>query len=128
MDPAALMQQQLQKNFPKFGNVRKPCIYQVMDTALYDAGSGTPIENVEEEFPLLAILDVLSTALRSNLQVDEDENRARELMVFIFPALDLPVMPKNGDRIITEDSRKWKIIAPVPDPAGAHWETVVRPW
>ena len=128
MDPAALMQQQLQKNFPKFGKIRKSCIYQVMGDALYDAGTGAPIENVEAEYPLLAVFDVLSTSLRSNIQVDEDEARARELMAFIFPALDLPVTPKNGDRIIMEDSRKWGVISPVPDPAGAHWELVVRPW
>ena len=127
-DPQAILQQQLKKNFPKFGNIRQPVIYQVMATALYDPGVGIPIDNVEAEYPLMVIFDVATLGAQGNVQVDEDTTNVRELRVALFPALDLPVTPKNGDRIIKEDSSEWGVVGVIPDPAGAHYELVIRPW
>lgn len=122
------MQQQLQKNFPKFGNIRKPCIYQEIDSAYYDAGSGSVIKNIVSEHPLMAIFDEASTGAVSNINVDEDTSRVRELKVAIFPALDLPITPKNHDRIVMENSSVWSVCGNIGDPADAHYELVIRPW
>ena len=127
-DPGQILQDQLKKQFPKFGSIRKSCIYRQMDSSGYDADSGlvTPVE--VGQFPLMIIFDNASGAAMMNIGLAEDTSIIRNLKVAIFPALELPIEPHEGDIITREDSSQWAVIGIIPDPAKAHWELVVRPW
>ena len=127
-DPGQILQEQIQKNFPKFGSIRRSCIYRQMDSFTYDADSGVSVPQEVSQHPLLIVFDNASAGATANIGLAEDTSVIRNLKVAIFPALDLPVEPKEGDIIIREDSSQWAVIGVIPDPAGAHWELVVRPW
>ena len=126
-DPRDTLQQQLQKNFPKFGNIRKLCLYQEMASGLYDAGTGSTIENVVSENPVWIIFDSVTQAALSSIKASVETSNIKELQVAIFPTLDLPIDPKERDKIIREDTIVWQVIGVIPDPAEAHWELVVQP-
>jgi hypothetical protein len=127
-DPGQILQEQIQKNFPKFGSIRRSCIYRQMGSADYDADTGTVNPEEIAQFPLLAIFDNATSSAMSNLNIDLDGTTIRNLKVAIFPTLDLPIEPKEKDIIVREDSSQWVVVGVIPDPAKAHWELVVRPW
>ena len=127
-DPGQILQEQIQKNFPKFGSIRRSCIYRQMGSADYDADTGTVNPEEIAQFPLLVIFDNVSPSALSNLNLQADSEATRNLKVAIFPALDLPIEPMINDIIVREDSSQWAVIGVIPDPAKAHWELVVRPW
>jgi hypothetical protein len=127
-DPGQILRDQIQKNFPKFGSIRQSCIYRQMNSADYDADSGLVTPDEGGQYPLLIIFDNASAGAMSNVGLAEDSSIIRDVKVAIFPALDLPIEPQIGDIIIREDSSQWAVIGVIPDPAGAHWELVVRPW
>jgi hypothetical protein len=127
-DPGQILQDQIQKNFPKFGSIRQACVYRQMDSFTYDADSGTSFPQEVSQHPLLIIFDTATASSLGEIGVAEDSSVIRNLKVAIFPALDLPITPKEGDIIVREDSSQWSVIGVIPDPAKAHWELVVRPW
>jgi len=47
--------------------------------------------------------------------------------VAIFPALNLPVVPKIRDIIVDPSLREWEVQVVVGDPVDAHFELRVRP-
>jgi len=105
--------------FVKYG-ATKTCVYQSMEDTSYTPGNA-PIKPVESSYNLEIVFDkILAT------QVDGETIRFID-RVAIFPALDLPVVPKINDLIVDPSLREWEVQDVIEDPVDAHFELRVRP-
>lgn len=124
-DPMELAQKLMQKNFPKFGNFRRPCIYDEMDDSNYNTGSGGATEVIlsTQEFVQIIFDDpaAYSESFGDNVTVKTTDK------VAIVPSLDLDVEPKVKDQIIDPNSITWVVEAIGTDPGPIHYELLIRP-
>ena len=105
--------------FIKYG-ATKSCVYQSMDDASYTPGND-PLKPVLSSHNLEIVFDKVVASL-----VDGSTIRFID-RVAIFPALDLPVVPKINDLIVDPSLTEWEVKDVLGDPVDAHFELRVRP-
>jgi hypothetical protein len=126
-DPGALAANLLQKNFPKFGTFRKLCTYKDVADPIHDPSTDevTPVTNSSTQ--IYIIFDEFNFTLTQAAIMQGDESNIISVdRKAIFPALDLPVVPKVHD-LIVEGSTTWRVMGLSRDPKPAHHELHVRP-
>ncbi len=106
------------KFFVKYG-MTKACVYQSMLESSYTGG------NVSKPVASSHNLDIVFDQIQASL-VDGSTILSID-RVAIFPALDLPVVPKISDLIVDPSLKEWEVQNVVEDPADAHFELRVRP-
>ena len=126
-DPGELAAKLIQENFPKFGSFRKDAVYQVTGDDVVDPVAGTSTHTILAEYPLMLIRDVATGSLLQAAGVADDDPVVKKLRVAIFPALDLPVKPKDRDFIKIEGVR-WLVLGDSPDPQPAIHQLVIKPY
>jgi len=125
-DPGKLMRDLLQKNFSKFGSIRRLCDYSSMQDPVYDADTKEVTVTATSVESVYIIFD--SIALNSIFMKQEDDVTPLSIdRLAIFPKLDLLVTPHVGDMIEDDDGVVWNVIGIGVDPAGAHYELHIRP-
>jgi len=112
--------------FAKYG-ATKACVYQSMLESSYTAGNVT--KPIDASYSLDVVFDALGGgSLQKYQQMLNDGSTIRAIdRVAIFPALNLPVVPKIGDLIVDPSLTEWEVKAVSEDPVNAHYELWVRP-
>lgn len=106
----------------------KTCTYQSMLVPGYSGGEVT--EGIDVSVPGIEILfDALGSTAAGRFQITLNDGSAVRSIdrVAIFPALDLPVVPRINDLIVDPSLSTWKVKAVSEDPVDAHYELWVRP-
>ena len=115
---------EVQKYWPIFiqNGLTKSCTYQVTPKQVYDPNSGTVTGPPTATYPIEVIFDEFSS-----LAIDGEAIRVIDRKA-LFPVLDLPVVPRIDDRIVSPSNVTWRIVSgPPSDPADAHYSLHVRP-
>jgi len=94
----------------------------------YSVSTGNVVDVVTDSHPLNVIWSDFNFTKNSAQEMKFDDSTILSIDRFIiYPALDLPVSAKVGDRVVDDSSDTWSIIAVGLDPALAHYELHVRP-
>lgn len=104
--------------FVKYG-ATKSCVYREMAGSTYSGG------NVSKAIISSTNLEIIFDKVVASL-VDGSTILVID-RVAIFPALNLPVVPKINDVIVDPSLREWEVKDVVEDPVDAHFELRVRP-
>lgn len=129
-DPKALIQNLLQKNFPKFGGIRLSCTYKsVVFPASYNATTGVVTNTASTDYiGINIIFDEITKTINIYPKFKRDDESILSVdKVAIFPALDLPVEPKVGDIIVDPSNVNWKVQGVSTDPAKGSYGLHIRP-
>jgi len=112
--------------FVKYG-ATKTCVYQSMLESSYTGGNVT--KPIESSHTLEIVFDALGGGSRQKYQQVLDDGSTIRVIdrVAIFPALNLPVVPKINDLIVDPSLKEWEVKAVSEDPVDAHFELWVRP-
>lgn len=121
MDAGKLTQKLVQKHFPKFGSIRQLFTYQEMGEPTYDGGDVT--EHILNTYQVYMIMSDISTY---GIFKNEDTAILSIDKSVVFPALDLPVVPKINDKIAL-NQYTYTIIGIAEDPAAATYQFHIRP-
>jgi hypothetical protein len=127
-DPGELAARLVQANWPKFGTIRKACMYNAMPVVNFDPAVRTINTSPTSQTPLQIIFDIFSitSKMAPEQLADEDTIKTTDEKA-MFPRLDLdPVVPKIGDIIVKPDSSEWRVMAMSKDPVPALYELHVR--
>ncbi len=129
-DYGTLAQQQVQKNFPKFGNIRKLCTYKHASNSTYNATTGAVTEVLSAGVSLYVIFDTFSFTSKMAPERHDDDTAVLSIdKKVMFPTLDLSgAAPSYGDVLIDPDGIIWKVIGKSTDPASALQELHIRPY
>jgi len=102
----------------KYG-ATKTCTYQSMLESSYQDGNVTkPVDSSH-------VVEIVFDQIQASL-IDGSTIMAID-RVAIFPALNLPVVPKINDLIVDPSLKEYEVKAIVEDPVDAHFELRVRP-
>ena len=112
--------------FVKYG-ATKSCVFQSMADSGYS--SGTVLKPVDSSHTLEIVFDAIGGGSRQKYQQAVDDGSTIRVIdrVAIFPALNLPVVPKINDLIVDPSLKEWEVKAVSEDPVDAHYELWVRP-
>ena len=122
MGLAEQIQSAVSSGMKAFGNVRKVITYHSSGTFVYNPNTGTDsevgavdIENLNVSFTSYKVEDI------------DNETIHREDKKVLIPSLDLSVVPKDTDYILTENgTERWNVKSKKIDPADAMWVLQVR--
>jgi len=92
----------------------------MFDTA-YTPADGNALKPVDSSHNIEVVFDKVVASL-----VDGSTIRFID-RVAIFPALNLPVVPKVNDLIVDPSLTEWEVKDVVEDPVDAHFELRIRP-
>ena len=106
--------------FVKYG-ATKTCVYQSMVDTIYTPADGNVLKPVDSSHTLEIVFDKVQAILVDGATIKIIDR------VAIFPALELPVVPKINDLIVDPSLREWEVKDVVEDPVDAHYELRVRP-
>lgn len=125
-----LLQVKIQKEFPKFGDIRKLCTYKHASDSVYNATTGNVTESLDAGVSLYIIFDSFNFTSKMAPEMHEDDSAVLSIdKKAIFPTLDLPGNPPGyGDVITDHNGLVWKVIAKSTDPADALQELHIRPY
>ena len=119
-DPKEIAQQEIQKNFPLFGNIRAAVNYISVDTAIYDPSLGSVVEVLNStQSNVYMIFTSFKLENVDGQMVHINDQKA------ICPTLDLTAVPSDLDYLV-KDSVRWDIKNFKTDPANAAWILHVR--
>ena len=128
LDPAEIIKNEIQKNFPKFGKIRKSCVYKESDESIVDTSTGQSIPVYSNTYPLMVIFDEFNPSRSFSTDTFIDEESVRSIdKIAIFPSLDLPIMPKVTDVIVDDLNIEWRVLGVSSDPVPGHYELHIRP-
>lgn len=121
MDPQELAQKQVQKHFPKFGNMRKLCAYTPKDNPSYDDDTGVTTENLgTEESIRMIFMDFDMTRSYVPEGYDSSKIDIKTDKMGLFPSLNLNAVPEAGDNVLRSDtSQSFEVLGLMTDPAEA---------
>lgn len=123
MDPKDIIQKELQKNFPLFGNIRKLFTINYYGNPTYDPDTGV----VEAPVGTADSYGILASVSSWDKQQPIDEKFLAIDKSFLVPVLDLPQPPQMSDRIVIEGT-VWRIKGIKVDPADGAYKMWIRPW
>lgn len=121
MDPQELIQKQVQKHFPKFGKMRKVCMYTPQDNPSYDDDTGAKTDNPQNpETVRIIFMDFDMTKSYSADGYNTSKIDIKTDKKGLFPSLNLSVVPEAGDTVLRQDtSQTFEVIGLMNDPAEA---------
>lgn len=117
----------LQKNFVKFGDIRKLCTYRSIGQPSYNTTSGAVTGSVIASEQVYIIFDDFNlTKNQASIKKIADQSIRSIDKIVIFPSLDLSFLPKTNDVIVDDLGVEWIVVGIQPDPADAHFELYVQ--
>lgn len=128
-DLGKLIPKVIKKAFPLFGSIRQAVTFQSMAAPTYDVSNGNVADVITSIHSLNVIWDSFSFTQHNAQSQKQDESTilSGDRKV-IYPALDLPVVAKVGDRVVDSAAVAWVVMGVDLDPATAHYSLHVRPW
>jgi hypothetical protein len=113
----------LQQKWPILtrNGLTKTCLYRERASASYSPTTGVVTQSTTSSHTLEILFDQIRASLVDGSTVLSIDRWA------IFPALNLPVVPKVDDVIVAPNSREWVVKDVVEDPADASYSLRVRP-
>lgn len=119
----------VQKNFKKFGTIRKLSSYISVSDSTYTPSTGVAVAVVAAAKSIYIIYDVFSfTATQAVSMIKDEEPVLEGDMKAMFPRLDLAAAPAINDTITDADGKKWRVVGLSKDPVPALHELHVRPY
>lgn len=128
-DPGLLVKQMVQRNWPKFGTIRKNCTYSRKTNGDINPANGNPVSSTTfTKTGLMVIFDEFSFTEKQQPQgFDEDTTILKTDKKALFPALDLSVFPLANDEILNnETGETWIVKGVSSDPGDALQSLHVR--
>lgn len=127
MDPGALVENLVQKHFPKFGTIRKECTYYQTGNSTEDIETGVVSpEIVSTHTNLFIIFDFPNASKMSHQLLDNISILAID-KIAMFPSLDLSITPTVNDIIVDHLSIRWQVISIFSDPQPGLYQLLIRP-
>ena len=128
LDPKVIIDAQIQKNFPKFGGLRKLCNYKESGASVSDPATGASVPLYISEQDIYIIFDEFRMSMSFAPDKLADGSAVRMVdKVAIFPSLDLSIIPKVTDVIVDPGGTEWRVLGKAEDPSPGHYELHVRP-
>lgn len=121
-DPEALAKELVQKNWPKFGKIRKLCTYYKTANGDVNTVNGNPVLTiVSTHAGIMIIFDEFTFTERQSPQgFDEETTILKSDKKAMFPSLDLSVLPMANDQIKNEETGEtWIVKGVSSDPSSA---------
>ena len=115
---------EVQSKWPLFKQhgLTQICTYQVMPTQAYNYNTSTVSGAATATHSIDVVFDEFN-----NIAIDGEAIRFTDRKA-LFPVLDLPVVPRINDRIVSPSNVIWRVVTgPPSDPANAHYSLHIRP-
>lgn len=128
-DPGQTIQQEIQKNFPQFGSIRKQVTYHSVDLVVdYHTDTG----DFDQSPPVNQIVWGIFVSVQGGSSPDQakvtDQVVQSKNKAILIPQLDLEVTPKLDDEL-TEvvAGTSWRVVGVKIDPADGLWKLTLKP-
>ncbi|MFA6711337.1 MAG: hypothetical protein WCS33_01325 [Candidatus Caldatribacteriota bacterium] len=122
MGLAESIQNAISSGMKAFDNVRKLVTYHSSGTTSYNPSTGTTSETGAVDIENLYV-----TFTSYKLDDIDNETIHKEDKKVLIPAIDISVVPKETDYLLTEnETERWDVKNKKIDPAGAMWVLQVR--